>query len=227
MDPTSQNHNTLITDPNGSNFPKSQHFDQRSKWIQLTKITTLWSETQMDPTSQNHNTLIRAPNGSNFPKSQHFDQRPKMDPTSQNHNTLIRDPKWIQLPKITTIWSETQNASNFPESQHFDQRPKMHPTSRKPSQKNNILMWVLGVLIHDAISHSLVAWKFVFLILGATIFWPGLIIALPNKNTLPIYLSTLAQFNTNYIVFTKCWKFSKIISSKSKNIVKGKNKWIF
>ncbi len=36
-----QNHNTLITDPSGSNFPKSQHFDQRPKWIQLPKITTL------------------------------------------------------------------------------------------------------------------------------------------------------------------------------------------
>jgi hypothetical protein len=44
----------------------------------------------------------------NFPKSQHFDHR----------------PKWIQLPKITTLGSETQNASNFqktfPEKQHFD-----------------------------------------------------------------------------------------------------------
>jgi len=139
-----QNHNTLITDPNGSNFHK---------------ITTLWSQTQMDPTSQNHNTLITDPNGSNFhkittlwsqtqmdpnfPKSQHFDHRPKWIQTSQNHNTLITDP----------------NGSNFPKSQHLDQRLKMHPTSRKPSQKNNILMWVLGELIHDATSHSLVAWK--------------------------------------------------------------------
>ncbi len=95
MDLTSKNHN-------------HNSFDQRLKWIQLPKITTLWSETQMDPTSQNHNTLIRDPNGSNFPKSQHFWSETQMDPTSQNHNTLIRDP----------------NGSNFPKSQHFDQRPK-------------------------------------------------------------------------------------------------------
>jgi hypothetical protein len=69
--------------------------------------------------------------------------------------------------------------------------------------------------------------EIVFLILGATIFWPGLIIALPNKNTLPIYLSTLAQFDTNYIVFRKCWKFSKIIFFQIKKYCEGKNKWIF
>ncbi len=49
MDLTSKNHN-------------HNSFDQRLKWIQLPKITTV---------------LIRDPNGSNFPKSQHFDQRPK------------------------------------------------------------------------------------------------------------------------------------------------------
>jgi len=48
MDPTSQNHNTLIRDPNGSNFPKSQHFDQRPKCIQLPE---------------------------NLPRKQHFDER--------------------------------------------------------------------------------------------------------------------------------------------------------
>jgi hypothetical protein len=199
MDLTSKNHN-------------HNSFDQRLKWIQLPKITTLWSQTQMDPTYQNHNTLITDPNGSNFPESQHFDQRPKWIQTSQNHNTLITDP----------------NGSNFPKSQHLDQRLKMHPTSRKPSQKNNILMWVLGVLIHSWCYFSFIGcMEIVFLTLGATIFWPGLIIALPNKNTLPIYLSTLAQFDTNYIVFRKCWKFSKIIFFQIKKYCEGKNKWIF
>jgi hypothetical protein len=129
MDPTYQNHNTLITDPNGSNFPESQHFDQRPKWIQLTKITTLWSETQMDPTYQNHNTLIRDPNGSKLPKITTLWSQTQMDPTSQNHNTWIRDSKCIQLPenlpRKTTFWCE---------------------------------YWEY-LFIHDATSHSLVAWK--------------------------------------------------------------------
>jgi hypothetical protein len=51
--------------------------------------------------------------------------------------------------------------------------------------------------------------EILFLILGATIFWPGLIIALPIKNTLPIYLSTLANstliilFYRNFEIFQK------------------------
>jgi uncharacterized protein YifN (PemK superfamily) len=127
MDPTYQNHNTLITDPNGSNFPESQHFDQRPKWIQLTKITTLWSETQMDP---------------NFPKSQHFDHR----------------PKWIQLPKITTLGSETQNASNFqktfPEKQHFD----VSIGSTYSFMMLLLIHWLHGNCIPNIGCHYFLAW---------------------------------------------------------------------
>jgi hypothetical protein len=111
------NQNELPRDLTSKNHNHNS-FDQRLKWIQLPKITTLWSETPKCIQLPKITTLWSEihPNASNFPKSQHFDQRhTQMHPISQNHNTLIRDtPKCIQLPKITTLWSETPKCIQFP-----------------------------------------------------------------------------------------------------------------
>jgi hypothetical protein len=73
MDPTSQNHKSLIRHPNGSNFPKSQHFDQTPKCIQFPE---------------------------NLPIKQHFDERERG--RGQRKTTTIFWPGLIiALPKNT------------------------------------------------------------------------------------------------------------------------------
>jgi hypothetical protein len=106
---------------------------------------------------------------------------------------LIRGSNGSNFPKSQHFDQKHPNASNFPKSQHFDQR---HPNASNFSKSQHFDQRPKCIQFPENLpkkQHFDEREREGEKKKTATIFWPGLIIALP-KNTLPTYLFTLVPW---------------------------------